>query len=500
MVGIVVLATLSACGSTVEQRGVAAGDQSNLSVAGSTAGAGTTLGPGGAGGATAGGSLPGSSALSNGARSAGSETGSSVVPSNGSSGVTALRPIKVGIVATNESALFSAFGKTFPDPLADPKEIVKYLNSHGGIAGHQIQPVYYEADGTQDANTTNEAACAAFTQDTHVDIVVNAGLLGDDFPSCLQRAGVSEVDTVNWSADLADMRQHPNWYQPSSMRVDRYIPVELEASLARGFIKSGDTLGVLYEDCPFGGHVFNNEITPFAKQNGINTVPASFDCVTNLVGDLGPVANQVQSAVLKFNTSHVTHVIVVSRAEAFAAVEFTQDASQQHYYPKYIVGSNAYPFNDSQSGAVVAYSRDALPNMFGVGYLPLLDVGSGAKPANAGQRADQSLCAKAAPDLEGAKTASNGGEYFTLNTAYTLCDAFFVTKALLEANGVQFSLAAVRAGYLQALNAGLPSGVHNGGLFHVTPDRLDGGAYARPFAWDAKTANFVYVGPTVSVP
>jgi hypothetical protein len=414
--------------------------------------------------------------------------------------VAAKAPVKIGVITTNNAALAATFGVKSSDASDYGKKIIAYINKTGGIAGHKVEAVYYQADSAQSSSVNGAAACAAFTQDNHVNIVVAMQSLGNELPSCLRKAGLSMIDALNWTSDASDMRAHPNWFVPVAMRVDRAVGALLDVSLRRGVLRKGDKLGVLYEDCPWGPRVYDNVVVPFAKRAGVTLVYSTVQCVTNLAGDLGPVASQTQQAELKFSAQHVTHVIVPSVAEAFVVAEFTKVASQQQYLPKYLIDSNAYPYGDSASDAVVQYSPDALPNMSGAGFLPLFDVGALAKPANGGQLAAQRQCKQADPDLAGSEATTGSGRYFARNTAYDFCAEFFVAKALLEANGVRFSLSDVTRGYLAALNDSAFGAINlTNGHYHVGLNSLDGAAYMQPFSYNQARQGFEYVGTAFPV-
>src|SRR5205814_6142712 len=69
-------------------------------------------------------------------------------------------------------------GLVIPDNKPVFDAFVKDINSHGGLAGRQIQPVYFEYNTGQDPHTQDAAACAKFTQDNHVFLVlggINSG-------------------------------------------------------------------------------------------------------------------------------------------------------------------------------------------------------------------------------------------------------------------------------------------------------------------------------------
>ena len=376
--------------------------------------------------------------------------------------------------------------------------MVDYINKHGGVGGRQLSPVFYKADSASDASTAGQAACATFTQDNRVDVVVDT--LGSDvLAACLLQKGIADFTPANWALDSVALKQRPNLIQSEAMQVDRQIRALLQLSSSRQAIKSGAKLGVMVENCPADQRVYNNIVVPFAKQHGITALQSSVKCVTNLVADLGPVANDIQRAALSFASQGVTHVMAISAAEAFLIANFTTNASQQHYFPKYLVTSNAYPWGNSQSDATVKISQDALPNMSGAGYLPLFDVGTGARPTPE-QKARQVACTKADPTQYGAATQNDSGKSFKQNVFYSTCDAFFLMKASLEADNLQFGYREVTAAFVGLKKQGEPSGTLTNGRVAGPPTNLDGAGFMQPFAYDTTRKTFSYVGSPVVVP
>lgn len=411
----------------------------------------TTAGTGGAGTAT------------------GSASGGSLVP-----GPVSKAPIKMGVAVTDAGALGAIFGVKHTDPTLGAKSVIAGLNRAGGIGGRQIAPVFYTADSSADASSVGQAACTAFTQDDKVDIVMGA-VITDVLPSCLAQRGIAYFDPGTVAPDPQQAKRHPNWFQPSAMRLDRSVRGTLEVGASRGILKQGSKLGVLVEDCPAYNSIVTSTVLPMVKALGVKVTQGSFRCVTNLVGDLVPVTTDVQRETLRFSTAGVNSIIVVSPTEAFALSNLTKTASQQKFYPKYLVGSNANTYGNSQSDAIVSISPDALPNIVGAGYLPFIDVGDQAKPATSAQRAEQARCDKIDPTQGGAASAEGSGRYFKRNGFYAFCEAFLVMKASLEADGMRFGYTDVARGFASVLSSGAASALLAGGRYGGgAAGRLDG--------------------------
>ena len=408
-----------------------------------------------------------------------------------------LKPITVGVTTANLGAIAAAFGKK-PSVNDGQNAFLNYMNQHGGIGGHKIIPVYYQADSASDATTSAQQACAKFTQDNKVDVVLDGVIGGDVLPSCLQKQGIAMFTAANTTQDATYVRSHPNLIQPAAMQIDRQIKALLQVSAALKTLKRGDKLGVMVENCPYAGRVYNNVLLPFAKQLGVSVTQSSVTCLTNLVQDLVPISQDISRAALTFASSGVTRVMAIDSAEAFLIANFTVTASSQQYHPHYLVTSNAYPWGNSQSDATVKINADALPNITGVGYLPLLDVGTGANPS-AAQKALQAKCTAADPTELGAASETDSGKFFKRSVFFSGCDAAFAMKATLEAAGMRYGYRDLTRAFFTLKQRGTGSAVLNSGRLGGPADALDGVGFTQAFAYNTARKTFAYVGSPMAI-
>jgi hypothetical protein len=436
--------------------------------------------------------------------SSGHKLPSTVLPSPGlpsaTSGpaATSKEPVKVGVMAADLGAIAAVFGQDASDPLKSVRAFVAGLNAAGGIGGRPVEAVYYVADSGADASTSEQKACTAFTQDNTVDVVM-AGSSTGVLASCLLRAGIPMFDSNSLGPDAQQMSQYPNWFLPAGMRLDRSALAVLQLAVARGVLTKGSKLGVLADTCASTDRIMTSTVLPAAQRLGLSVTRGSFKCVDNLVTDLVPVTTAVQSETLRFSTAGVKAVIVVSAAEAFAVSQMSSVASQQHFFPTYLVSSNAYPYGNSQSDAIIKISPDALPHMLGAGYLPLLDVGAGDRP-DSRQKQARDRCTKADPSQFGAASDTGTGKYLKQNVFFSACDTFFVMKATLEASGMRFDYRDVARGYAQVLRSGLVSAVFTGGSYGgLGGERRDGAGFVQAFSYDTSRKAFRYVGSKMVV-
>lgn len=420
-----------------------------------------------------------------------------VVTANPGPKVAPSAPIRLGIIGVDTSAIAAQFGKESTDTFASIKTLVSYLNAHGGIAGHQLKPVYVRVDSGADFEQSGQVACTSLTQDNTVDLVLSLGFASQTLNKCLLQKGISVFSNGNWASDAQWMAQYPNLFLPTAVRADRYSAAAITSAIQQGSLKAGDKLGVLVEDCDWGNRIYHNVIVPTAAKHGITTEKSTVKCITNLVADLGPVTQDLARAALLMASKGATHVFSLSVAEGYFSTTFSRVASSQKYFPKYIVTSVGNPYVAMDMNNVVHFSQDALKNIVGIGFRPMLDVGPKAQ-ATAGQAAQQAACRAMDPTMGGAASAKDDGRYFGMDGYYGVCDTFNAIKTVLASNGNKFGLADMATGYQVLLAKGVSAaavdGRYGGGVF-----RHDGFGLARPMAYSSATGRLIYTGPTFAL-
>jgi hypothetical protein len=277
------------------------------------------------------------------------------------------------------------------------------------------------------------------------------------------------------------------------MALNRSVGAELNVAAADGVLKRGSKLGVLVEDCPWGSRVVNGTIIPIAKRLGITVTQSSVQCIDNLVADLAPVSSQSQSAVLKFKLAGDTSMIAVTQAEAYVVAQFSSAAGGQHYQPNYIVSSQVYAYQNSRKNATIKFNQYSLPHVFGVGTIPLWDVGPLAKPDTKAQGAAQAVCRNTQPQLPPDAFFNRAGQY-------AICDVFYSVKRVLEANGLRFDIGSVQQGWRTLLSSGYPAEALTGGRYDANGGyRQDGASFVRAFRYTSSDTLFRYVGKLTRV-
>ena len=478
------------CGSTAEVRSTGqVGQGGEFSSPGGTGpgGTGTSLG-GPDAQASSGAFGPGSGNASGPMGSApGGGPGSSTGGSSSGNVGSAARPksISIGLLAADYTKLVASVGGSDPgDPQAANRALVKALNAHGGLAGRHIDPVYYTIDGTQaDYSSQEQAACATFTQDHHVEAVVGGG--GDStLYACLLKAGVPILEGGPSEAlDETEWRNYPNVFNPPGLAVDRQGAAFMQQSIETGWLTPKNKLGVIHPGCAWGQRSYDQVVVPAAKSHGIVVEDHSLGCPADGAGSLGPSSSEIQSAVLQFRSDGVDRVMILAgNLDAASYVLFTKNADSQHWYPGYIVGSNAVAEGWVAGGVV---STDQAANTREVGWVPIVDVGN--PPLTAQLRACDALV-----ESGGAPKASPPGVYGPS------CDSMLVLRAALVSDGGVGGLSALRPA-IEALGTSYVGAANINGGIRLAPDRHDGVYLVAMSAYQASCKCFHYMTKTENI-
>lgn len=499
LVGAAVSLAAMACGTTVDvaKPSQGTGATSGLSAPGgpSTTGGGAAQAPGVAGAAGADGSTGTAGGASGATGPAGTGTGSGTV-SGRATAASSRPPVKVGFMLIDFSKVAASFGFSgSADVFQAFKEMVAYLNKHGGLAGRQIKPDYYSIDGSSsDANTAYQQACTHFTQDARVDLVISDGTYHPTFEACMAQAHLTHFDVETYGFDTTGQRENPNYLTPTAFGVDRYSAALIETAIASHQVTKGQKIGYLIEGCPANIRAYNQVVVPVAKQYGLNVESQQTVC-NNGTGDLGTEGSQIQNAVLQFRSDGVTSVAFISLNEGFLAVLFGQGAEQQKWRPQYLVTSVALPERGVESqGSALSMPPAQLPQIRGMGWTPISDVGK--PPAgSAAQRAVQALCKQMNPSEGDQKDASDSGVRRDFLGHYLReCDMLRLVRQIATVTGGNLALQAVMSAYAKSVNA-LTSAADLNGAYRVSGSRTDGVFSAAPFAYSGSCQCMAYTGP-----
>jgi hypothetical protein len=349
-----------AAGTAVGGAGPAAvtGGNTGTGAAGQSAGVGGT---GAAGGATTSGGASGRS-------------GTGLVPAN-APGVTD-KYLYFGVPYNSQAASADrALGVAGAAPSYDTRSVynavVKYANAHGGFAGRQMQPVYFNYNTSDDRNAQDQSACAHWTQDNKVFALDSETSLILD--ACAEKAGAIAIGT----GPETTYRQFPHLINPDEVRLDRLGTVTTNG-LYRAHYFTGK-LGLVTWDDPAYRYTIEHGYLPALEAHGIKVWQTAYITVPQTAAALGDTSAAVSSAMTHFRALGIDHVIIQDGGVGVFAgggltLEWMDQAESQHYYPRY--GQNTYNFpgesalpSDQQNHALAIDQIDYDPK-FDVGWRP----------------------------------------------------------------------------------------------------------------------------------
>lgn len=497
---VLVALAATACGSTVQTTAGGAGalpppsGGDGLSLQGGTPGAGPGTGLDGAAGSSSAGDGTGTGASagtgsgSTGARGTGPGSGApgpAIVadpgsPSGPSAGTTsagsgeALGPgvdaktIKVGVtyVANGEAAnsAIGGGGIDSSDGKANAKAVIDEINARGGVAGRKLVGVYvaYDATSSDTPAFQDERACNALTRDDKVLAVTSSGLT-EVFPACMQKAGVTILDSGKLIAQDAQLlRTFPSLLQLGTLVQDRMMQ-EMVRSLQRQQYFTGWNnttgsanpaspvkVGVLTLDSPEWIRPLNSVLLPSLKTAGYSVAKEDVQRIpkASTTSDVGRQAQAVGSAVLRLRSDGVTHLVMLD-ASGTITIFFAQAAKNQGYYPR--LGVNSATGMQALTDAGVG-GNDIFEGAVGLGWFPNIDLPRSEAAKRQGPATKDCLAVikkRTGQDL----SAGNGA-----SIALAGCDSLFFLKTVGDRAGTrlnQSGLVATAEGLGTAFSAAL---------------------------------------------
>jgi hypothetical protein len=413
----------------------------------------------------------------------GSGTGGVGGTTGSTKGTGTTAPIKVGFMYTvNDAAKAAGVNNNITiDPQVVTHALVDNFNKAGGFAGRRIEPVYEELRSSSNNFEGDLAsACASFTQDNHVAAVIsNMGFYSESFMSCLAKAATPVISGDG--TDLQNARQFPLMLNPDWLLGDTREIQAVTRLKSAGYLRTGDRVGVVIEDCPINGRIYSNSLAPALQRAGLTIAGTARTQCFQAIGDLGTISGQMGNAVVSFRSKQVSKVMIVSQGqEGTMLFEFMLAASNQRWYPGYALTSGSLATTVQQQPGL---SPTELANAHGVGWLPQAD---SVDPKQAPPSSTARQCQSRA-QAEGLK-ASTPNDFLTL---YEVCDTFVLYDAILRATRGNASASTFQQGSRIAgrhFVAALPLGGSTSLWDH---GRL-GPAEGRLFSYVSSRGGFVY--------
>ena len=339
-----------------------------------------------------------------------------------------LTPVKVGYFYFEQDQSMNALGlgalqvgsyKTYS------RAVVDYMNAHGGIAGHPVILVPYQA-GSRGEDLEEQTACATFTQDNHVIAVMASTQIWGPLSACLERKKIPLLNVENGFADDTFYAEHPHFIETGSLSLNaafrtvaRKLPDSYYTTPGAGAITP--KMGVIAFDDPTYRRAVEHTLIPELGRRGLAPPPEDVRYVS-LQGGTKGFTSDLQSAILRFKGDGVDHV-VFGDAGGVVAIFIMIQANSAGFVPRYGLSSLDCP------GCLTALDPPSqLQSSQVVGWEPDSDIGpeSPGVQLPPGYARCITLMRKAGIDF------SNDSDGAMQATAATVCDTFLFVKAAAD--------------------------------------------------------------------
>ena len=390
-------------------------------------------------------------------------------------GVTATT-ITVGVIAADPSAdetLENAgFGAAaLGNEPANWQAAADEVNAKGGIGGRQVKLLFHLVNLADPPSVQGQAACARFTEDSTVAVVLSGYYYGPAH-TCLSQQGVTALLGTNYGVDQSAARQTQTVLSWATPLLDRLATTLVSGFTELGRLKRGTSVGLFVVDSP-AYRRSADRLQADLTRRGLKVVTQTVrDSET---GDYGGASGDASAAVLQFRSAGVTEVLFLSR-NAFEPTLLMQAASSQGYEPTYLLSTQQYP-----AGLTGLVPASQLDGALALGWAPAVDLTTGYD-----ERPEAKRCLTALQKR--GRSFSSGAQALA---ALLACDGI----ALLDRAADQPDALTSRPGLLRAALAagnGFPSAVTHPPAF---PDgRRDGVAAYQPMAFSTDCRCFRYTG------
>jgi hypothetical protein len=309
------------------------------------------------------------------------------------------------------------------DTKTETDAVIKYINDRGGIAHRKLIPIWYQIDSSQTASTSEQAACATWTQDHKVFFLGGGSSILNECTAKEHAIGVTSGGIT--SEDSQILQQYPADIDLTGLTNDRAMKLTINGLAAQGYFAKGAKVGIATWDQSDFAYSIAHAAVPALAALGIRNVPVKYLAVPQSTGDLGATSASVSSAVLQFHSAGIDHVLLFDgpagiNNSATLVLLWTQVANAQGYYPRYGLNSTS-----GLTATVPDFPEQQIANSLAVGWTPFLDIAAADFPPSA-LDADAKRCLEIM-SAAGQVAANQNQRAVQIGICETL---FFLKKAL----------------------------------------------------------------------
>jgi hypothetical protein len=335
------------------------------------------------------------------------------------------------------NAAVGAGGAGGSDARQNYDAVVGEINKSGGLLGRKIVPVYYGIDATSSTpiDQQYQQACAYFTKDHRVFTIF--GGRDEIMLTCADKQGALDLYSGFGSSVPGTFRAHRAYVEISAINLVRSMTVTVEGLSTQNYFGAKPKIGVVSWDYPNFHEAVDKGLRPaLAAHHLALAAPPQYVTPPQTVQELSGTSAGLSSAVLKFSTEGIDHVMLLDGPAGLCGVGcitalFMRAAQSQNYHPRYGLNDNNAPVTLYASGLLPA---EQLKNSLAVGWSDLEKSQDAGWHVNAARERCFALMRKKGADLSSANAQLS---------AASACDELWFLTGAVNRNGGSLSVGRV---------------------------------------------------------
>jgi hypothetical protein len=263
-------------------------------------------------------------------------------------------PIEIGFDLTgnagsNQSSTASAGVNPYSSGKPFAVALTKWVNSHGGLGGRPIRPVYYAHNFT--SPTDFQSLCTTYFQNNHVFAVIPFATSASEYPCFKENNAVLIGANYGTRSDIAPYA--PNIWLPDALPADVYVRNYAIDVVQSHWVKKGAKVGMIYSNNADIAAAVQKYVIPYLKSHGIKLTDTAQAVQILDVASFQEAQVPTKNAVLRFKSEHISQVLIPAWGE-YNLLIWLRDAGPQNYYPAMAFGDGVVPGRNVKQEALLA--------------------------------------------------------------------------------------------------------------------------------------------------